>query len=56
MTDLPRTVSVGWLSQGIRQGFVVGEDMEHASFHKMTEVFDGHVDCQEIPAKGSVSP
>ena len=40
--------------EGIREGFVVRDDVEVAAFHKVVEVFDSQVHGQQLAIKGAV--
>ena len=42
------------MCKGKCQGFVVGEDAECATFHKVTEVFDSQIHGQQLTIKSAV--
>ena len=40
--------------EGIREGFVIRDDVDVAAFHKVVEVFDSQVQGQQLAIKGGV--
>ena len=52
---LPWRMTIGASVEGVCQGFVIRQNMKVTSLQKMTEVFDGQVDCQKFPVEGAVA-
>ena len=55
LADLSGRVMVSTGVQCECEGFVVGLNVELTSFHKMPEMLNGHVHCQELSVKDAVA-